>query len=118
MLSLALLGAALVGGLLLIPFGLPGLWVMLGAALLHWVLVPLGGIGLWTAAGAGALVVAAEVLELKPLLNGSSHQNQPIQFRLTCTLNNLKQQQKKDLFRQCGRVLPKLWEHLLNLQLQ
>ena len=41
MLSLALLGAALVGGLLLIPFGLPGLWVMLGAALLHWVLVPL-----------------------------------------------------------------------------
>ena len=39
MLSLALLGAALVGGLLLIPFGLPGLWVMLGAALLHWVLV-------------------------------------------------------------------------------
>ena len=63
MLSLALLGAALVGGLLLIPFGLPGLWVMLGAALLHWVLVPLGGIGLWTTAGAGALVVAAEVLE-------------------------------------------------------
>ena len=63
MLTLALLGVALAGGLVLIPFGLPGLWVMLGAALLHWVLVPMGGIGLWTLAGAGALVVAAEVLD-------------------------------------------------------
>jgi len=63
MATLLLLGVALAGGLVLIPFGLPGLWVMLGAALLHWVLVPTGGIGLWTMAGAGVLVVVAEVLE-------------------------------------------------------
>jgi hypothetical protein len=63
MLALILLGTALVGGLVLIPFGLPGLWVMLGSALLHWALMPQGGVGLWTLAGAGALVVVAEVLE-------------------------------------------------------
>lgn len=63
MATLLLLGVALAGGLFLIPFGLPGLWVMLGAALVHWVLVPLGGIGPWTMAGAGSLVVVAEVLE-------------------------------------------------------
>ncbi len=63
MVTLLLLGTALAGGLVLIPLGLPGLWVMLGAALLHWALVPLGGIGVWTLAGAGALVVVAEVLE-------------------------------------------------------
>ncbi len=63
MATLLLLGVALAGGLVLIPVGLPGLWVMLGAALLHWVLVPMGGIGLWTMAAAGALVVVAEVLE-------------------------------------------------------
>jgi len=63
MLALILLGTALVGGLVLIPFGLPGLWVMLGSALLHWALMPQGGVGLWTVAGAGALVVVAEVLE-------------------------------------------------------
>jgi len=58
-----LLALALFGGLLLVPIGLPGLWVMLGAALLYWVLVPLGGIGAWTFGGVSALVVIAELLE-------------------------------------------------------
>ncbi len=62
-LSLTLLGAALIGGLLLVPLGLPGLWIMLGAGLLYWILVPAGGIGLWTFAGAALLVVIAEFLE-------------------------------------------------------
>ncbi len=63
MLGLVLLMLVMFGGLIIIPLGLPGLWVMLGAALLHWVLVPTGGIGLWTMAGAGVLVVLAEILE-------------------------------------------------------
>ena len=61
--SLTLLAAALLGGLLLVPLGLPGLWIMLGAGLLYWILVPTGGIGLLTFAGAAMLVVLAEFLE-------------------------------------------------------
>ena len=62
-LALALLASALLGGLLLVPFGLPGLWVMLGAALLYWLIVPAGGIGAWTFFGSCGVVVVAEVLE-------------------------------------------------------
>jgi uncharacterized protein YqgC (DUF456 family) len=54
---------ALLGSLVLIPLGLPGLWVMLGAALLYWIGVPAGGIGLWTLLGASVLVIIAETLE-------------------------------------------------------
>jgi hypothetical protein len=63
MLSLALLAAALVAGLLLVPLGLPGLWVMLGATLVYWIAVPTGSIGLMTFLVVAALVVTAEVLE-------------------------------------------------------
>ncbi len=61
--AVLLLAAGLLGGLLLVPLGFPGLWVMLGAALLYWVLLPGGGIGLWTLVGAALIVVTAEVLE-------------------------------------------------------
>ncbi len=61
--SLTLLAAALLGGLLLVPLGLPGLWIMLGAGLLYWILVPTGGIGLLTFVGAAIVVVLAEFLE-------------------------------------------------------
>jgi hypothetical protein len=44
-LALALLAVVLIGGLLLVPLGLPGLWIMLGAALLYSVLVPMSGVG-------------------------------------------------------------------------
>ncbi|MBL0170669.1 MAG: DUF456 domain-containing protein [Gemmatimonadaceae bacterium] len=62
-LALILLGAALLGSLLLVPLGLPGLWVMLGATLLYWVVVPAGGVGLVTLAAASIIVIIAEVLE-------------------------------------------------------
>ena len=63
MLALLLLSGALLGGLVLVPLGLPGLWVMLGAALVYWMLIPSGGIGLVTLLVVGALVIVAEVLE-------------------------------------------------------
>ena len=62
-LAIALLAAALFGALLLVPLGLPGLWVMLGAALVYWIIVPAGGVGVATLLVAVALVIAAEVLE-------------------------------------------------------
>ena len=61
--AVLLLAAALLGGLVLVPLGFPGLWIMLGAGLLYWVLLPAGGIGLWTLVGAALIVVTAEVLE-------------------------------------------------------
>ncbi len=61
--ALTLLALSLLGALVLVPLGLPGLWVMLGAALTYWVVLPEGGIGAWTMAGAALLVVTAEVLE-------------------------------------------------------
>lgn len=62
-LALLLLIAAAVGSLLLIPLGLPGLWLLLGSGIVYWIVVPTGGIGLVTIIGASILVVVAEVLE-------------------------------------------------------
>ena len=56
-------GRRLLGGLLLVPLGLPGLWVMLGAALVYWVVIPAGGVGLITLVAASVIVIVAEVLE-------------------------------------------------------
>lgn len=61
--ALVLLSLTLLGSLLIVPVGLPGLWVMLGAALVYWVVLPAGGIGLWVFTVAAILVVMAEVLE-------------------------------------------------------
>ena len=58
-----LLVAALVVGLILIPFGLPGTWLMVGAALLYSYLVPNGPIGLTTLIITGLLALVAEVIE-------------------------------------------------------
>jgi uncharacterized protein YqgC (DUF456 family) len=63
MLALLLLGVAMIAGLLAVPLGLPGLWIMLGATLLYWIAVPTGSIGMITVLVVGALVVVAEVLE-------------------------------------------------------
>lgn len=62
--ELLLLLLALVGGLMLIPFGLPGLWVMVGAALLYSYVVPGGGIGMPTLVGTVLLALVAEGAEL------------------------------------------------------
>lgn len=61
--AITLLAVVLLASLLIVPLGLPGLWVMLGAALLYNVLLPAGGIGWVTLGGCGILVVVAEVLE-------------------------------------------------------
>ncbi|HEY9450511.1 MAG TPA: DUF456 domain-containing protein [Gemmatimonadaceae bacterium] len=57
------LGLALVAGLILIPFGLPGLWVMVGAVLAYSYMVPAGAIGTWTVVVAAGLAAVGEVLE-------------------------------------------------------
>jgi uncharacterized protein YqgC (DUF456 family) len=62
-LALGGLLVVLLGGLILVPIGMPGLWVMLAGGLLYWMLIPAGGIGMWTLGGAAVLVFAAEVLE-------------------------------------------------------
>ena len=62
-LAMLLLIAALAGSLLLVPIGLPGLWLMLWSAIVYWIAIPAGGIGLFTIIGASVLVVVAEVLE-------------------------------------------------------
>jgi uncharacterized protein YqgC (DUF456 family) len=61
--SLFLLALTLLGGILMVPLGLPGLWVMLAAAIMYWLVIPAGGVGLVTVLAAGAIVIVAEVLE-------------------------------------------------------
>lgn len=63
MLALLLLFATLAVGLVMVPLGFPGLWVMLGATFVYWLSVPTGAVGTTTVVVAGALVVAAEVVE-------------------------------------------------------
>lgn len=58
-----LLGVALVVGLILIPFGLPGLWLMVGAAALYSFFGPAGSLGTLTIVGIGIAAVIAEALE-------------------------------------------------------
>jgi uncharacterized protein YqgC (DUF456 family) len=61
--SITLLIVVLLASLVMVPLGLPGLWIMLGAGLLYNVLVPAGGIGGWTLIICGALVAISEVLD-------------------------------------------------------
>lgn len=58
-----LLFLALVAGLVLIPFGLPGLWVMTGAVLVYSYVGPAGAIGAWTVVAVAGLATLGEVLE-------------------------------------------------------
>ncbi len=58
-----LLMAVLVVGLLLIPLGLPGTWLMIGGALLYSYAVPGGGIGLTTLIITSLIALGAEVVE-------------------------------------------------------
>ena len=62
-LALVLLALALLGGLVLVPLGLPGLWLMLAAGALFWVAVPGAGIGPGVLFIALLLVGLAEYLE-------------------------------------------------------
>jgi uncharacterized protein YqgC (DUF456 family) len=58
-----LLAVALVVGLMLIPLGLPGLWLMVGAALVYSYANP-AGISIWTIGALTVLAVIAELIEL------------------------------------------------------
>lgn len=62
--AVALLVVILVVGILLVPFGLPGLWVMAGAVLVYGIAVPGGGIGLPLEIGAAAAALVGELLDL------------------------------------------------------
>jgi uncharacterized protein YqgC (DUF456 family) len=61
--ELALLAVVLVGALVLVPLGLPGLWIIAGAALAYNPLVGEERVGLVTIVGVFLLAVAAEVVE-------------------------------------------------------
>jgi len=62
--EVTLLALALLAGLFLIPFGLPGLWIMVGAALLFSYLAPTGAqLGLTTIIGITLLALIAEIIE-------------------------------------------------------
>ena len=56
-----LLAIALVVGLLLIPLGLPGLWLMVGAALLYSYAKPT--ISIWTIGALTVMALVAEIIE-------------------------------------------------------
>ena len=58
-----LLVLAILLGLVMIPFGMPGTLVLFAAALCYFLLVPAGGIGLTTVIAMGVLMAVAEGLE-------------------------------------------------------
>jgi uncharacterized protein YqgC (DUF456 family) len=60
--ELLLLAAVLLLSFVMIPFGLPGLWIMVGAALAYQLLLP-GTIGMGTLVATALLALVAEVLE-------------------------------------------------------
>ena len=62
--EIVLLAAALLGGLVLIPFGLPGTWVMLASAVAFNLLVTPPRIGVITFVAIIALSVLGEALEI------------------------------------------------------
>jgi len=62
--QIALLILVLVAGLLMLPLGLPGLWVMAGAVLLDAALVPSHVVKLWQGIALVAVAGVAELIEL------------------------------------------------------
>lgn len=61
--AIALLGVALLSALLVIPIGLPGTWLMVGAAIVYRLAAPGSGIGPVTLGGIVTLALLAEVAE-------------------------------------------------------
>ena len=61
--GLLILGAVLVASLLIVPLGLPGTWIMLGAAIGYNALTGTEAVGTATLIGATLLVLAAEWAE-------------------------------------------------------
>lgn len=61
--SLVVLIVVLAGSLVLVPLGLPGTWLMVGAALVYHVAVRGGGIGVSTIVAVGVLALVGELVE-------------------------------------------------------
>ena len=61
--SLVILALVLLASLLLIPLGLPGLWVMVGAGLVYNIVIPPGPIGTTTIVIVALMALVAEVFE-------------------------------------------------------
>lgn len=61
--SVVLLALVLLGCLVLVPFGLPGTWLMLGSAIVYDILVPANPIGWWMIGVATAAAVVGEIFE-------------------------------------------------------
>lgn len=61
--SVVILIVVLAGSLLLVPLGLPGTWLMVGAALVYHLAVRGGGIGVSTVVVVGVLALFGEVVE-------------------------------------------------------
>jgi uncharacterized protein YqgC (DUF456 family) len=61
--AVLLLIGAIILGLIMIPFGMPGTLIIFAAALCYYLLVPGGAIGLTTVIAMGALMIVAEGLE-------------------------------------------------------
>jgi uncharacterized protein len=58
-----LLVLAIIVGLIMIPFGMPGTLILFAAAFCYFLLVPAGGIGLVTVIAMGVMMAVAEGLE-------------------------------------------------------
>src|SRR5436309_10803919 len=58
-----ILVAILLVSLIMIPFGLPGTWIMVAAALGYQILVPAGGVGIVTVVGTAILALVGELVE-------------------------------------------------------
>ena len=62
--EMLLLGVTVLLGLVMIPFGLPGTWIIAAAAVGYRVLVPTGGVGWFTVAGVTILATIGAVADL------------------------------------------------------
>src|SRR5207245_9564832 len=61
---LLILACAIIGSLILIVLGLPGLWIMVASAVTYNLVVPGDPIGWFTLVAVGVLALVAELLEL------------------------------------------------------
>src|SRR6476661_2112155 len=59
-----LLGVIVVLSIMMIPFGLPGTWIIAASALGYRILVPTGGVGYFTVVALGVLAVVSAVIEM------------------------------------------------------
>ena len=62
--ELAILGLIVVASILMIPFGLPGTWIIAASALGYRILVPQGGVGYFTVVAMAVLAIVSAVIDM------------------------------------------------------